>query len=218
MIDTDGGIRDGAWGCRGHQPGTWSRGRSEPGQSCAKNAPHPRAQLRFTDTDGGRLTAFITDTAPGVVPGQLAGLELRYRKHARVEDRIREAKAAGLANLPCHGFGANAAWVEIVLTAADLVSWTKIIGFTAAPSWPAPRSPRPATESCTSPPASPAASAEAAFASTPPGDGPQQSPPPGIELRAVFPRQRQPLSREPEDPPAPGKPARPGDAGQSNMP
>lgn len=28
------------------------------------------------------------------------GLELRYRQHARVEDRIREAKAAGLANLP----------------------------------------------------------------------------------------------------------------------
>ena len=35
------------------------------------------------------VTAFITDTAPGVVAGQLAGLELRHRQHARVEDRIR---------------------------------------------------------------------------------------------------------------------------------
>ena len=55
-----------------------------------------------------RVTAFITDTAPGAVPGQLAGLELRHRQHARGEDRIREAKAAGLANLPCHDFDANA--------------------------------------------------------------------------------------------------------------
>jgi len=42
--------------------------------------------LRFTDADGMRVTAFITDTAPGAVPGQLAGLELRHRQHARVED------------------------------------------------------------------------------------------------------------------------------------
>jgi hypothetical protein len=46
-----------------------------------------------------RVTAFITDTPPGAVPGQLAGLELPHRQHARVEDRIRELKAAGLANL-----------------------------------------------------------------------------------------------------------------------
>jgi len=69
-----------------------------------------------------RVTAFITDTAPGAVPAQLAGLELRHRQHARVDDRIREAKAAGLANLPCHDFQSNAAWLEIVLAAADLVA------------------------------------------------------------------------------------------------
>mgnify|MGYP003484004861 CR=1 FL=1 len=91
------------------------------------------AQLRFTDVDGLRVTAFITDTAPGAVPGQLAGLELRHRQHARVEDRIRQTKAAGLANLPCHGFDANAAWLEIVLTAADLVAWAQLIGFTDSP-------------------------------------------------------------------------------------
>jgi hypothetical protein len=53
------------------------------------------------------------------------------RQHARVEDRIREAKAAGLANLPCHDF--DAAWLEIVLTAADLVAWAQLIGFTDTP-------------------------------------------------------------------------------------
>jgi Transposase DDE domain group 1 len=85
--------------------------------------------LRFTDSDGLRVTAFITDTPPGVVPGQLGGLELRHRQHARVEDAIRQAKATGLANLSCHRFDANAAWLKIILAATDLVAWTKLIGF-----------------------------------------------------------------------------------------
>ena len=75
----------------------------------------------------------MTDTPPGVVPGQVAGLELRHRQHARVEDRIREAKATGLRNLPCRAFNENAAWLEVVLTAVDLVCWTKQIGFADHP-------------------------------------------------------------------------------------
>src|SRR4029077_18710547 len=94
-----------------------------------KERPHPGAQLRFTDTDGHRITGFLTDTPNGVIPGQLAGLELRHRQHARVEDRIRQAKATGLRNLPFHSFQANAAWLEIVMAATDLIAWTKRIGF-----------------------------------------------------------------------------------------
>ena len=58
--------------------------------------PHPGAQLRFTDSDGNRLTAFITNTTRG----QLADLELRHRRRARCEDRIRNMKDIGLRNLP----------------------------------------------------------------------------------------------------------------------
>lgn len=65
-----------------------------------KERPHPGAQLNFTDADGMRVTAVLTDTEPGGVPGQAAGLELRHRQHARVEDRIREAKDTGLRNCP----------------------------------------------------------------------------------------------------------------------
>lgn len=75
-----------------------------------------------TDDDGIRVTTFITDTAPGIVLGRPGGLELRHHQHNRVEDRIPAAKAAGLAHLPCHGFDPNAAWLEIVPTAADLVA------------------------------------------------------------------------------------------------
>ena len=132
-IDTDGGIRDGAWVAEATDLvnlASWPPGTR---LILRKERPHPGAQLRFTDTDGMRVTAFITDTPPGVVAGQVAGLELRHRQHARVEDRIRELKATGLRNLPCHAFWANAAWLEIVLAAADLVAWTKLIGFTGQP-------------------------------------------------------------------------------------
>jgi Transposase DDE domain group 1 len=98
-----------------------------------KERPHPGAQLTFTDVDGMRITALLTDTGPGMVPGQVAGLELRHRQHARVEDRIRQAKATGLRNLPCRAWNENVAWLEAVLTAVDLVCWTKLICFADAP-------------------------------------------------------------------------------------
>ncbi len=132
-IDSGGDIRDGAWVAEATDLvnlSTWPAGTR---LVLRKERPHPGAQLRFTDADGMRVTAFITDTPHGIVAGQLAGLELRHRQHARVEDRIREAKAAGLANLPCHDFDSNAAWIEIILAAADLVAWTKLIGFTNTP-------------------------------------------------------------------------------------
>jgi hypothetical protein len=50
-----------------------------------------------------------------------------------VEDRIRQLKATGLRNLPCHRAEANAAWLEITLAATDLVTWSKLIGFTEHP-------------------------------------------------------------------------------------
>ncbi|MGY1994737.1 IS1380 family transposase [Mycolicibacterium fortuitum] len=132
-IDTNGGIRDGAWIAEATDLvnlSTWPPGTR---LILRKERPHPGAQLRFTDADGMRVTAFITDTPPGLVTGQVAGLELRHRQHARVEDRIRELKATGLRNLPCHSFWANAAWLEITLAAADLVTWTRLIGFRSQP-------------------------------------------------------------------------------------
>ena len=133
-IEADGGIRDGA---RVAEATTLvNLDNWPPGTRLVlrKERPHPGAQLRFTDADGMRVTAFITDTEPGAVPGQVAGLELRHRQHARVEDRIRELKATGLRNLPCHSFWANAAWLEIILAAADLVTWTRLIGFRDQPA------------------------------------------------------------------------------------
>lgn len=92
-----------------------------------RERPHPGAQLRFDDVDGYRLTAFATNTNRG----QLATLELRHRRRARCEDRIRVAKDTGLRNLPLKGFAANQIWCAIVMLAADLIAWTQLIGFDA---------------------------------------------------------------------------------------
>jgi hypothetical protein len=88
-----------------------------------KERPHPGAQLRITDLDGMRITAFVTNTTRG----QLADLELRHRRRARAEDRIRAAKDTGLTNLPLHDFAQNEIWCAIVALAGDLLAWMQTL-------------------------------------------------------------------------------------------
>jgi DDE family transposase len=88
-----------------------------------RERPHPGAQLRFTDINGHRFTAFATDARRG----QLADLELRHRRRARCEDRIRNAKDTGLRNLPLHGFAQNQLWCELVAMAGELLAWTAML-------------------------------------------------------------------------------------------
>jgi hypothetical protein len=92
-----------------------------------RERPHPGAQLRFTDVEGYRLTAFVTNTTRG----QLADLELRHRRRARCEDRIRIAKDTGLTNLPLQGFAQNRIWLLIVQLANDLIAWMGMLAFTS---------------------------------------------------------------------------------------
>ncbi len=83
--------------------------------------PHPGAQFSFTDIEGHRFQCFMCDSTDT----DIAYLEARHRGHARVEDRIRAAKDLGLRNLPFCDFTANAAWVEVVVMAQDLLAWTR---------------------------------------------------------------------------------------------
>jgi hypothetical protein len=83
-----------------------------------KERPHPGAQLRFTGIDGYRFTAFAASTRHG----QLADLELRHRRWARCEDRIRNAKDTGLRNLPLHGYDQNQIWCQIAALACELLA------------------------------------------------------------------------------------------------
>jgi hypothetical protein len=133
-IQTDDDLREGAWVAEATglvDLSSWPAGSR---LMLRKERPHPGAQLTFSDVDGMRITAFLTDTPPRVVPGQIAGLELRHRQHARVEDRIRQAKATGLRGFPCRAWNENNAWMETVLMAVDLLCWTKLICFADVPT------------------------------------------------------------------------------------
>jgi len=88
-----------------------------------KERPHPGAQLPITDADGLRVTGFLTNTTHGGPGRQLADLELRHRRHARVEDRIRAAKDTGLRNLPFHDTDHNRIWIAITALAQELLAW-----------------------------------------------------------------------------------------------
>ena len=88
-----------------------------------RERPHPGAALRFEDVDGYRLTAFATNTSRG----QLPDLELRHRRRARCEDRIRLGKDTGLRNLPLHGFDQNRIWCQLVALASELTAWMGLL-------------------------------------------------------------------------------------------
>jgi hypothetical protein len=90
--------------------------------------PHPGAQLRITDIDGNRITAFATNSRKG----QLADLEARHRRRARCEDRIRLAKDTGLNNLPLHEFNQNRIWCAIVMLACELTAWLQMLAYPAS--------------------------------------------------------------------------------------
>ena len=127
-VEGDGSIRKGAWVIELSDLadlGTW------PASSrliCRRERPHPGAQLSLFDTNEGfRHTCFLTDSA-----GEPPTLELRQRRHARVEDRIRCAKACGLRNFPFEDFVRNQAWLAMVMLAQDLLAWTARLCLTGA--------------------------------------------------------------------------------------
>src|SRR5581483_11075777 len=66
-------------------------------------------------------------------PGhQLADLELRHRRHARVEDRIRAAKDTGMRNLPFHDMNQNRIWLAVTALASELLAWTARLALPAS--------------------------------------------------------------------------------------
>lgn len=84
--------------------------------------PTPGSQLAlFTLYDHH---AFITDREGGML-----ALEADHRRHAEVENAIRDLKhGMGLNHLPSGRFAANGAWLAVQVMAHDLARWTARIG------------------------------------------------------------------------------------------
>jgi Transposase DDE domain group 1 len=88
-----------------------------------RERPHPGAQLSFSDHDGYRFQAILTDQTDE----DIAIIERRHRQRARVEDRIRDDKDTGLSKFPFKQFALNEVWLQIVLLAHDLIIWTQAL-------------------------------------------------------------------------------------------
>jgi hypothetical protein len=131
-----------------------------------RERPHPRsAARRVRRGRRWRCTAFATDTSFG----QLAHLDARHRKHARVEDRIRCAKDTGLGLFRSRSFAINLAWLSVVMLAVDLIAWTQHLLLHGDLARAEPKTLRYRLR--TSPPASPVDSAGSGCASSGPGRG-----------------------------------------------
>ena len=71
-----------------------------------------------------RYHAFITDRE-----GDTLDLEADHRRHAEIENAIRDLKhGVGLNHLPTGRFPANAAWMAVQVMAHNLARWTARIG------------------------------------------------------------------------------------------
>ena len=85
--------------------------------------PIPGSQLALIATYA--YHPFITDRA-----GDTVELEADHRRHAEVENAIRDLKyGVGLNHLPSGRFGANAAWLILNVIAHNMARWTSRIGF-----------------------------------------------------------------------------------------
>ena len=89
-----------------------------------RERPHPGAQLKFTDHEGHRFQATLTD-----LTGDMVEIERLHRGRGDAENLIRGAKQTGLENLPFREFALNAVWVELSLIAQDLIAWTQRLCF-----------------------------------------------------------------------------------------
>lgn len=83
---------------------------------------HPGAQATLLDTDGNRVTAFLTNSPRWHGPT----LDARHRGRGRCENRIKTLKNTGLGKLPFYDFKANQAWANIAALAMNLLSWLQL--------------------------------------------------------------------------------------------
>src|SRR5512142_2722269 len=200
--DAHDAIRDGAWVAE--LTGLLDLAGWPPGMRVIvrKERPHPGAQLRITDADGLRVTAFATNTSRR----QLPDLELRHRRRARAEDRIRCAKDTGLTNLPLHGFAHNQLWCAIVAPACELTAWMQMLALTDQPArrWE-PNGYRPGCSPSRRPSPAPAADGSCTWPNTTHGPAPSPKRSPGC-ARYRPDRRRTPADRGPDQPNDPAVP------------
>ena len=118
---------------------------------------------RVKPTPGSQLALFATYSYHGFITdrdGEMLELEADHRRHAEIENAIRDLKhGVGLNHLPSGRFAANGAWLAVQVMAHNLARWTARIGLDegvvttrtlrrASSPWPDGSPARPAASLC----------------------------------------------------------------------
>ena len=103
-----------------------------PFQSEPDAAPVRLIVRRVKPTPGSQLALFATYSYHGFITdrdGETLELEADHRRHAEIENAIRDLKhGVGLNHLPSGRFAANGAWLAVQVMAHNLARWTARIG------------------------------------------------------------------------------------------
>ena len=106
---------------------TYTPFRTEPGA-----APARLIVRRVKPTPGSQRALFATYSYHGFITdrdGETLELEADHRRHAEIENAIRDLKyGVGLNHLPSGRFAANGAWLAVQAMAHNLARWTARIG------------------------------------------------------------------------------------------
>ncbi len=103
-----------------------------PFQAKPDAAPVRLIVRRVKPTPGSQLALFATYSYHGFITdrdGETLELEADHRRHAEIENAIRDLKhGVGLNHLPSGRFAANGAWLAVQVMAHNLARWTARIG------------------------------------------------------------------------------------------
>ena len=103
-----------------------------PFQAEADAAPVRLIVRRVKPTPGSQLALFAKYSYHGFITdrdGELLELEADHRRHAEIENAIRDLKyGVGLNHMPSGRFAANGAWLAVQTMAHNLARWTARIG------------------------------------------------------------------------------------------
>ena len=103
-----------------------------PFQSEPDAAPVRLIVRRVKPAPGSQLALFATYSYHGFITdrdGETLELEADHRRHAEIENAIRDLKyGVGLNHLPSGRFAANGAWLAVQVMAHNLARWTTRIG------------------------------------------------------------------------------------------
>ena len=97
-----------------------------------KLAESPETIAKLEPTPGSQLALFVNYSYYGFITdrdGETLELEADHRRHAEIENAIRDLKyGVGLNHLPSGRFAANAAWLAVQVMAHNLARWAARIG------------------------------------------------------------------------------------------